>query len=70
MGVASLCSAVANTVKHESDQDHIQHGKISGSMVQVAGRLYPYTVAVDIPVDEGEWVYAMLTDHQAVVVGK
>jgi len=70
MGIASLCNAVANAVKRESDQDHIYHGKVSGNMVQVAGRSYPYTVAVDIPVDDGDWVYLMITDYQAVVVGK
>jgi len=70
VGVESLCSAVANAVRRDSDQDNIKHAKVSGSIVQVAGRSYPYTVAVDISVDDGDWVYAAIVNNRAVVVGK
>ena len=70
MGVNSLCSAIANAVKHDNDQDTIKQGKVSGSIVQVAGRSYVYTVAVDIPIDDGDWVYVAIVNNRAVVVGK
>ena len=70
MGVDSLCNAIANAVRRDNDQDNIKHGKISGSVINVAGRSYAYTVAVDIPVSDGDWVYVMITNNRAVVVGK
>jgi len=70
MGVDSLCSAVANAVKRDNDQDNIKHGKVLGGNVQVAGRSYAYIVAVDIPVSDGDWVYVAIVNNRAVVVGK
>jgi len=70
MGVESLCSAVASAVKSESDNSGVKHGKISGNTVFVAGRSYNYTVAVDITFDTGDWVYVMISNNLAVVVGK
>ena len=70
MGVESLCSAVANAIKREVDNNGIMRGKVSSNMIQVAGRSYPFTVAVDIPIDDGTWVYVMITNNRAVVVGK
>ena len=70
MGIESLCSAVANAVKREADNTGILRGKVSGNSVQVAGRAYLYSVAVDIPVSDGDWLYVMITNNRAVVVGK
>lgn len=63
MGVESMCNAVANAIQRDFDKSGIM-------LAQVSGRSYPYTVAVDIPIDDGDWVYVMLTDNRAVVVGK
>lgn len=49
---------------------NVKHAKVSDNVVQVAGRSYPYTVAVDMSISDGEWVYVMLTNNRAVVVGK
>jgi len=70
MGIESLCNAVANAIKRDADADNIKYAKISGSVVQVSGRSYPYTVAIDMLVSDGDWVYVMLTDNRAVVVGR
>lgn len=70
MGVESLCSAVANVLKRDNNHSEIMRAKVEGSIVQVAGRSYSYSVAVDIPMDDGDWVYVMLTNNRAVVVGK
>ena len=70
MGVASLCSAIANIVKQDDGQDAVKHGKVSAGLVQVNGRSYAYTAAVDINFDDGDWVYVMITNNRAVVVGK
>jgi len=70
MGIESLCNAVASAVKRDSDQDNIKHAKVSGSIVQVDGRSYPYTVAVDMLVSNGDWVYVAIVNNRAVVVGR
>lgn len=70
MGIESLCNAVANAMKRDENHGEIIRAKVAGSIVQVAGRSYSYSVAVDIPIDNGEWVYVMLTNNRAVVVGK
>ncbi len=70
MGIESLCTAVASAVKREVTQDGIKRGKVTGNLVQVAGRSYPYTVAVDIPVEEGDWIYVAIVNNRAVVVGR
>ena len=70
MGIESLCSAVASAVKREANNNGIFRGKVIGDIMQVAGRSYSYTVAVDIPIDDGDWVYVMLANNRAVVIGK
>jgi hypothetical protein len=70
MGIESLCSAVANAVKHDDNNNGVMRAKVSGNMVQVSGRSYSYTVAVDIQISDGEWVYVAIVNNRAVVVGK
>lgn len=70
MGVESLCSAIANAMKRDDNHSGVMRAKVEGSIVQVAGRSYSYSVAVDIPMNDGDWVYVMLTNNRAVVVGK
>lgn len=70
MGVKSLCNEVAIAMKNESNQGGVKHGQISGNVVLVAGQSYRYAAAVDISFDNGDWVYVLITNNLAVVVGK
>lgn len=70
MGVRELASAIASAVNKNTDDGTVKRGRVSGSTLQVDGRSYSYTAAVDIPIDDGDWVYVMLSDSKAVVVGR
>jgi len=70
MGVKELASAIASVVNNSSDDGSVKRGKVSGNTVQVDGRSYSYSAAVDIPISNGDWVYVMLSDTKAVVIGR
>ncbi len=54
----------------KSQQPSILRGVIAGSFVSVADGTYPYTVVVDEPMNDGDYVYVILSKQKAVVVGK
>lgn len=47
----------------------IQRGKVQGESVVIGSRSYPYTLAVDVTVSEGMYVWAEVYGGTAVIVG-
>ena len=74
MSLDKLCKDVSSAVRSRlnSQRASVHHGRVTGSGIAVAGRVYPYSVAVDLPIAEGDWVYVILneTNTRAVVVGR
>ena len=70
MGIESLCSAVADAIKQEDTNNGIIRAKVVSDMIQVGGRSYYYVLAVEMTIKDGDWVYVMVTNNRAVVVGK
>lgn len=55
-------------VNHKSD-DAIRRGQIHGNRVTIGTRSYPYTLAVDVNVYDGQYVWANVYCGTAVIVG-
>lgn len=70
-GLIGLEETVKKIVRQSKDsQDNrIRHGLIDGDMVIIGARSYPYTLAVDINIKNGMYVWAELYNGTAVVVG-
>lgn len=47
----------------------IQRGKVQGDSVVIGSRSYPYTLAVDVNISEGMYVWAEVYGGTAVIVG-
>lgn len=71
-GRDDLVRLIASTKKRRQNGGGIKLAKVSGGTVDVDGRRYPFDVAVDVPVNDGDYVYVLLNDGRtrAVVVGR
>ena len=74
MGVQSLANTIAKAINGAKNYNDtaVKQGTISGTSVEVNGKFYNYSVAVDIEIENGDGVYILLNDTKtrAVVVGK
>ena len=72
MSVQSLVTKIAKALSTDKTTNAIKTGVIEGSSISVDGRNYPYEVAVDVDVGDGDRVYVMFTDSKSrvVVVGR
>lgn len=70
-GLLGLEETVKKIVRQsEGSQDNrIRQGRINGDMVIIGVRSYPYTLAVDINIKNGMYVWAELYNGTAVIVG-
>lgn len=70
-GLLGLEETVKKIVRQsKSSQDNrIRQGRINGNMVIIGARSYPYTLAVDINIKNGMYVWAELYNGTAVIVG-
>lgn len=72
MGVKDLAITLAK-IAEKPKQHGVKAGRIlSGNSVDVGGQALPYSVAVDMPVGAGDWVFVLLNDTRtrAVIVGR
>lgn len=54
----------------QREESSIRQGLIAGSHVMIDGKLYPYTVAIDMKVVEGMYVWCEISrSGMAVIVG-
>lgn len=76
MSVADLTRAVRKAINKIRDEAAANRGIKSAKMVGtnsvlINNRVYPASIAVDMTVSDGEYVYVLLTNTgRAVVVGK
>lgn len=73
MTVQSLANKIAQAInKSKSKSNTIKAGTVEGNSISVDGRNYPYEVAVDVDVGDGDSVYIMFNDSKTrvVVVGR
>ena len=72
MSVQSLVNKIAKAINADKTTNAIKTGVIEGNSISVDGRNYPFEVAVDIDVGDGDTVFVMLTDSggRMVVVGQ
>jgi len=74
MGVQALANTIARLVKNKavSNTQNIKRGIIAANRIIVDGNAYNYSVAVDVPIDDGDYVYVIFNDTgtRAVVIGK
>jgi hypothetical protein len=75
MSLDDLSRAVSDAMRQRMQQSGSQQatkrGMITGSAINIEGRSYPYSVAVDMAVSPGDWVWVVLYNNiRAVVVGR
>jgi hypothetical protein len=70
-GLAGFKTALANLLATGSgENEKTLRGCISGDAVFIGGRAYPYDLAIDCSVNDGDYVYCLLTkNNRAVIVG-
>lgn len=71
-GVNGLANYLSGVINRSKQSRGIQKAHVTGSCVEILGRVLPYDVAVDTPIGDGDWVYVVLNDSRtkAVVVGR
>lgn len=73
--ITALATDIANVVldamAQKERQGTILRGTVAGTQIIVDGHYYPYSLAVDVTVNDGDSVLVqILSDvHQAVIVG-
>lgn len=73
MSVQSLANKIAQAInKSKSKSNAVKTGIVEGNSISVDGRNYPYEVAVDVDVGDGDTVFVMFADGggRVVVVGR
>ena len=73
MSVQSLANKIAQAISVGKTKDNaVKTGIVEGSSISVDGRNYPYEVAVDVDVGDGDTVFVMFADSggRVVVVGR
>ena len=73
MSVQTLVTKIAGlTQQNKKANNAIKVGIVDGNSISVDGRNYPYEVAVDVDVGDGDSVYIMFNDSKTrvVVVGR
>lgn len=70
-GLVGLEETIKRIVQQskETQDKRIRQGRIDGDMVIIGARSYPYTLAVDINIKNGMYVWAELYNGTAVIVG-
>ncbi len=70
-GVNGLAKTIADAVKTDSgDMLTARQGKYTGGMVAFSDGTYPARLAVDININEGDYVWAVMSvGGDAVIVG-
>lgn len=70
-GLIGLEETVKKIVRQSkgSQDNRIRQGRINGDAVIIGARSYPYTLAVDINIKNGMYVWAELYNGTAVIVG-
>lgn len=69
-GLAGLAETAKKLLRgNRQKSDEIQRGRVHGSVVVIGAQSYPYTVAVDINVSDGMYVWANVYCGTAVIVG-
>ena len=73
MSVQTLVTKIASlTQQNKKTSNAIKVGVVDGNSISVDGRNYPYEVAVDCDVGDGDTVFVMFADSggRVVVVGR
>ena len=74
MTVQDLADAIKTAIKNRqtAQESFVRRGTISGDQIEIDGIMYIYDPAVDIDIEDGDSVYAALTESgtKAVVIGK
>lgn len=70
-GIDRLANYIGSAL-NQSKKDLLKCGQVIGHSVCVDGHIYPADFAIDIPTQDGDWIYCVLdeTKSVAVVVGK
>ncbi len=69
-GVDGL-AAVVRKVMQKKNIPGAERGTVEGKNVRIGNRAYPFSLAVDVPADEGDSVWVQRTeDGRAVIVGE
>lgn len=66
-GLAETAKKLLQTNRKSGDE--IQRGQVHGDAVTIGSRSYPYTLAVDVNVSDGMYVWANIYCGTAVIVG-
>lgn len=71
-GVQGLANYIANAIKKANRGGQTYQAQVIGGAVRVNGTTMPYVAAVDVTVDDGDYVFVVLDEsgRNAVVVGK
>lgn len=75
-GVRDLQDAVrelyetAEVATTSSESGGIRTGQVTGDFVSDAAGSYAYTMAVDVPVSDGDYVLFEVSNNIAVIIGK
>lgn len=69
--LAKMLAAAMDNKSTETTQYAAYHVQVSGDTVSIAGRTYFYIVVVDVPISDGDWVWAILNQAKtkAVIIG-
>ena len=72
MSVQTLVNKIAGLTQNKKANNAIKVGIVDGKSISVDGRNYPFEVAVDVDVGDGDRVYVMFADNRSrvVVVGR
>lgn len=73
MSVQSLANKIARAINNgKANNNAIKAGTVEGNSISVDGRNYPYEVAVDVDVGDGDTVFVMFADSggRVVVIGR
>lgn len=72
MSVQTLVNKIAGLTQNKKANNAIKVGIVDGKSISVDGRNYPYEVAVDVDVGDGDTVFIMFADSggRVVVVGR
>jgi len=68
-GVEGLAETVLKAVRKKNIPG-AEKGIVDGNRVRIGNRAYPFSLAVDVPVDDGHLVWVQRTENgRAVIVG-
>ena len=70
-GVIGLANYIAKVVNANKKNNATFRGQINGNSIWVGNKSYPFTLAIDININSGDYVWCILNDSKtkAVIVG-